>query len=609
MRKRRGTRCSYGSLTLLECLLAIAVPEIAAAQSCPISANPGSPVTVGSASILTATCGVGVGGAPTFVSWSWNPSMTSCSSPRQSSFSSQVLCTFHTAGSTTLQVTPYYGCFVGSTTSYTMAVSAATAPPTGCTVSAVPSPVPAAGGPVRFVVSCSGGGAPTSYAYAWVRLPGVVGSPTPYGNPATLTFPANPFPTLSSFRVNVDVANAGGTDRIVGDLPQLGSGPPPLLPPSACSVTALPTALPIGGGSVTLTASCSAGDPPSSFAWSAVPSLSGLGTTNRQTVTLTRSTTFSVVASNEAGSATPVTVTVPVATVGVPACTVAASSSKPNLGQPVTLTATCSNSPASYSWTGGCTPTGPTCTDVSTTAVTRSYTVVATNATGSSSPATATVTWQTVVVPPPVPGTGAVVGASNGSANSGFNSLIRDDGTLWSWGTNRQHTLGDASTTSRSVPGQVNGLSGIVATASALHTLALQDAKLGGRVYAWGPNDFGELGQGSLAAQASPALVPGLANIVGVAAGDNFSLALRSDGTVLAWGRNDLGQLGDGTSTNRASPVPVAGLSNVVSIAASASHAAAVKGDGTVWVWARTSMCRSMAVTARSRCRSRAPAA
>jgi len=66
----------------------------------------------------------------------------------------------------------------------------------------------------------------------------------------------------------------------------------------------------------------------------------------------------------------------------------------------------------------------------------------------------------------------------------------------------------------------------------------------------------------------------GLTNIVAVAAGDSFSVALRADGTVIAWGDNVYGQ------TN----VPV-GLSNVVAIAAGASHAVALRADGTVVAW------------------------
>ncbi len=67
---------------------------------------------------------------------------------------------------------------------------------------------------------------------------------------------------------------------------------------------------------------------------------------------------------------------------------------------------------------------------------------------------------------------------------------------------------------------------------------------------------------------------PGLSNAVAIAAGDKFSLALKSDGTVAAWGAGDRGQ------TN----VPF-GLTNVVAISAGSQHALARLTDGSVVAW------------------------
>ena len=53
------------------------------------------------------------------------------------------------------------------------------------------------------------------------------------------------------------------------------------------------------------------------------------------------------------------------------------------------------------------------------------------------------------------------------------------------------------------------------------------------------------------AAALCPVQVPGLTGVVAVAAGYYHSLAVKTDGTVWAWGDNDYGQLGDGTTTTR----------------------------------------------------------
>ena len=53
------------------------------------------------------------------------------------------------------------------------------------------------------------------------------------------------------------------------------------------------------------------------------------------------------------------------------------------------------------------------------------------------------------------------------------------------------------------------------------------------------------------------------------------SLALKTDGRSWAWGNNDDGQLGDGTIQDRATPVQVRNLSEVTAIAAGGMHSLA----------------------------------
>jgi alpha-tubulin suppressor-like RCC1 family protein len=68
-------------------------------------------------------------------------------------------------------------------------------------------------------------------------------------------------------------------------------------------------------------------------------------------------------------------------------------------------------------------------------------------------------------------------------------------------------------------------------------------------------------------------------------AGDNHSLALRSDGTVLSWGRNDYGELGTGTTTSRPTPGPVPGLTGIIQVAAAGDVSYALRSDGTLFAW------------------------
>ncbi|MCH8843967.1 MAG: hypothetical protein IID61_13465 [SAR324 cluster bacterium] len=90
-----------------------------------------------------------------------------------------------------------------------------------------------------------------------------------------------------------------------------------------------------------------------------------------------------------------------------------------------------------------------------------------------------------------------------------------------------------------------------------------------------------------------------LSNVIGIAAGEDESVALKSDGTVWTWGSNSRGQLGDGTQTNSSVPVQVCEtgqtypcnlfLSTVIAIAAGDAFKVALKSDGTVWAWGTNS--------------------
>ena len=87
------------------------------------------------------------------------------------------------------------------------------------------------------------------------------------------------------------------------------------LPPSGCTLTANPTSLPVGGGAVLLTATCSGGGAPTQYSWTGggIPALT-VG--NVQNPSLTATTTFTVTPSNSAGSGNTASVTVTVASGG-----------------------------------------------------------------------------------------------------------------------------------------------------------------------------------------------------------------------------------------------------------------------------------------------------
>ena len=116
---------------------------------------------------------------------------------------------------------------------------------------------------------------------------------------------------------------------------------------------------------------------------------------------------------------------------------------------------------------------------------------------------------------PQVTGLSGMVTLSGGGTHS---VAVKVDGTVWSWGRNNKGQLCDASTTDRLAPVQVRGYvqGGQVAqvASSGQHSLALSD----GTVWTWGYNSNGQLGDGTTTQRTVPAQIAGLTNVIGVGA-------------------------------------------------------------------------------------------
>ena len=184
------------------------------------------------------------------------------------------------------------------------------------------------------------------------------------------------------------------------------------------------------------------------------------------------------------------------------------------------------------------------------------------------------------------------------AAGSSHSLVLDDDGRVYVWGFNGNGQLGDGSVTSRwspvelSTSGILNDKNIVQIVAGEFHSLAIDDAY---GIYAWGFNNYGQLGNGGSTDQWSPVEVNtsgALAdkNIVQIETGSDHSLALDDDGKIYAWGRNNSGQLGDGSISVRRSPVEVntSGAladKNIVQIVAGYYHSLALDDEGKIYAW------------------------
>ncbi|MEV5575446.1 Ig-like domain repeat protein [Spirillospora sp. NPDC052269] len=177
------------------------------------------------------------------------------------------------------------------------------------------------------------------------------------------------------------------------------------------------------------------------------------------------------------------------------------------------------------------------------------------------------------------------------ACNSYFSFALSTDGHVYAWGWNAAGMLGDGTTTDRHTPVRTLIPEGVTITQIAAGESHGLGRASDGRVYAWGANYKGEIGDGGDPTQfhLTPVTValPQGVSITNVAAGLRFSLGVASDGRVFGWGSNVFGQVGDGGTTDRYTPVQTdipAGVT-IIRVAAGADHGLGLASDGRVYSW------------------------
>ena len=221
---------------------------------------------------------------------------------------------------------------------------------------------------------------------------------------------------------------------------------------------------------------------------------------------------------------------------------------------------------------------------------------------------------QTTAITPPATRSGIRFSQVSGSTETpSFSLAVGSDGNAYAWGYNRYGQLGDGTTGGyqttpimvrtpdrKTYPDLPEDVTYVQVSAGNAHSLAVGSD---GYVYAWGLNNYGQLGNNSSYDSKVPVRVRDPANptdtskglkATQVSGGYSHSLAVGSDGYVYAWGLNNYGQLGNNSSYDSKVPVRVRDPANptdtskglkAIQVSGGSWHSLAVGSDGYTYAW------------------------
>jgi len=187
------------------------------------------------------------------------------------------------------------------------------------------------------------------------------------------------------------------------------------------------------------------------------------------------------------------------------------------------------------------------------------------------------------------------------SMGGNHSSVVTSEGRIFTWGRNDFGQLGDGTTTSKDVPTEITnkfnlaiGESITNVSLGAYHSSAITSE---GRIFTWGLNNDGRLGNGTTVDKQVPTEITNQFNlaigetITSVSLGSDHSAAVTSEGRIFTWGRNYYGRLGDGTTVDKHVPTLITNQFNlavgetITSISLGSAHSAAVTSEGRIFTW------------------------
>ena len=183
---------------------------------------------------------------------------------------------------------------------------------------------------------------------------------------------------------------------------------------------------------------------------------------------------------------------------------------------------------------------------------------------------------------------GAVAGLDDAisiAAGDRHTCAVRMGGSVVCWGADEAGQLGDGGGARRLTPTPVAGVTGARAVAAGDDFSCV--LRSNGGVICWGADGAGQLGDGAAGATPQPPMpVAGLPpDVRSIAARGRHACALDDADKVWCWGANDKGQLGDGTTIDRPAPVSVPGLTDIIAVSTGRGHTCAATRNRGLRCW------------------------
>jgi len=146
------------------------------------------------------------------------------------------------------------------------------------------------------------------------------------------------------------------------------------------------------------------------------------------------------------------------------------------------------------------------------------------------------------------------------SSSKEHNCALTACGRVYCWGANKYGQLGDGTTTNRSSPVLVQGLEPVVQIETNAYATGARTAD--GRVFYFGICQDDQCGASGRTSVSTPHQIPGVKDAANIVVGDEFGCAIKAGGAVACWGKTP------GSKEGQVKARPVGGLSSVASLSA-----------------------------------------